>query len=857
MTHSSLPVNRSAVAADFLRRLFGSCPPELCIHIWQSQGKKSTWLPVEVLGQAESKLHKLCAQSAGNAYVGVALSPEDYGQGKRCPAKQTAGIAGLWVDIDLKGPAHKSKRLPETLDQALELASCKGLPPSEIVMSGHGINVWWLFDSPWIFGGDEDLARAADLSRRWQAAIRRHAQNQGWSLDSTHDLARVLRLPGTWNVKTEPAVEVLVHESIDARYSVGDFLALLADPEPTPSRNGKPFTVHARGASVIDRARGYIDRMPPAISGHRGHDATWAVAQVLVRGFALAIEQARPLLHEYNGRCEPPWSNRELEHKLWQAANASRLPNGYLLNGHKGDNHRGEERFSDPAGNGHPSSAPPPCPESWEPPVPLGQETHGPTFPVGTLTPFLRRWVEAISTETQTPVDLPGMLALVVSGAGLAKRVRVQVRQGWAEPTNLFGVVAMLPGERKTAAFDAALEPVMALEAELRESAHEEIAEKQSARRVKEAQLKKAEADAAKAKGVPFTQEEAKRLARELAKEKVPAEPQLVCSDVTPEKLAQMLGEQDGRMLVASDEGEIFEVAKGRYGKEPNLEVFLKGHSNSPLRSSRVGRGNTEVDRPYLSCALAVQPDVIRGLADCKVMGGRGFLARWLYSYPVSTVGSRVPGSPPVPGSIAHAYKVGMRALWTLEVIHGPDTLHMSREADGLMLEFEQWLEPQLKAGEPLSSLAGWANKLAGHAARIAGILHVADSMDSMLDARRPIGPEIVERAIRLAREYLLPHALVAFGMMHADAKTEDARRVLSWLRRRLNCETVNTVNGVSTVKRRDIHANVFGGRKSAEYVDLVCRLLTDHGYLRPLGDEKRRDSKTYEVNPHFEADDD
>jgi len=36
-------------------------------------------------------------------------------------------------------------------------------------------------------------------------------------------------------------------------------------------------------------------------------------------GFGLSIDDAWPYISEYNERCEPPWSLRELDHKLAEA----------------------------------------------------------------------------------------------------------------------------------------------------------------------------------------------------------------------------------------------------------------------------------------------------------------------------------------------------------------------------------------------------------------------------------------------------------------------------------------------------------------------------------------------------------
>ena len=52
---------------------------------------------------------------------------------------------------------------------------------------------------------------------------------------------------------------------------------------------------------------------------------------MLVKGFGLSIDEARPFLLEWNERCVPPWSTAELEHKLKSAeAAADDRPRGYL-----------------------------------------------------------------------------------------------------------------------------------------------------------------------------------------------------------------------------------------------------------------------------------------------------------------------------------------------------------------------------------------------------------------------------------------------------------------------------------------------------------------------------------------------
>lgn len=71
--------------------------------------------------------------------------------------------------------------------------------------------------------------------------------------------------------------------------------------------------------AVVERARKYVSKMPPAVSGERGHDRTFHVACVLVLGFGLTEQEAFWVIAEWNQSCRPPWSDHDLNRKLAQA----------------------------------------------------------------------------------------------------------------------------------------------------------------------------------------------------------------------------------------------------------------------------------------------------------------------------------------------------------------------------------------------------------------------------------------------------------------------------------------------------------------------------------------------------------
>jgi hypothetical protein len=82
----------------------------------------------------------------------------------------------------------------------------------------------------------------------------------------------------------------------------------------------------------LERARRYVAKCPPAVSGEGGHNATFRVAAVLQNGFALSEAETLALLREWNTGCVPPWTEAELIHKVRSTARVTHWhPRGYLL----------------------------------------------------------------------------------------------------------------------------------------------------------------------------------------------------------------------------------------------------------------------------------------------------------------------------------------------------------------------------------------------------------------------------------------------------------------------------------------------------------------------------------------------
>ena len=203
---------------SFLDLLWGNKPEHLFILIWTLQDKRSHWC--RDVHRAASVV-QACAGM--DVYVGVGLSPEDFGPHQRCAAEKIAGISALWADLDLLSDAHAKKALPSTLTDALTVIPAQ-MPPTITVATGNGGHAWWVLKEPLIFDTDEERARATAAVFRWQTMLRFNAANRGWAFDRLADLPRVMRVPGTSNFKDPNSPKpVVVHELSDRRYNLSDF----------------------------------------------------------------------------------------------------------------------------------------------------------------------------------------------------------------------------------------------------------------------------------------------------------------------------------------------------------------------------------------------------------------------------------------------------------------------------------------------------------------------------------------------------------------------------------------------------------------------------------------------------------
>lgn len=697
----------------------------------------------------------------------------------------------------------------------------------------------------------EDLA--VEIARIKAEPLRRAVARLGgatllcqleWSFDAALAFARAPEAADLRNVPDAHYERIARWCGLHARPPRGARVIAIRSPSNTSQPAAQPIVIDNR----LKRAAAYLQKIDGAVSGAGGHDQAWKAALCVVRGFELSESEAYALLSaDYNPRCDPPWSDQELRHKIADAHKNGRIEWGYLL--------RQERPGCQP--NSAPSSPPSPSgpPPEWEPPIEFGVFDL-PPFPTEVLPAALGDFVRALAVATQTPPDLAGMMVLAACAGCAAKSMSVEVKDGYREPLNLFTLCVLPSGHRKSAVLEQVTLPLREWESSAGEDAAPQIARMRQRFAISEKRLNAAVDRAAKAKSKEEREQldmEVEQLTEDHRKIVVPEAPRLLADDATPEALGSLLAKHGGRIAILSPEAGVFEQMAGKYQDSPSLGVYLKAHAGDEIRVDRKGREPERVAQPALTIGISPQPVILEKLAEKDLLRGTGLLARFLYALPTSMLGTRTGDPPPIPSSLRCEYTDAMRRLLLLRKLERPIVLKFSDAAYAAWREFYLWVEPQLAEGGPLERASDWGSKLSGAVARIAGILGILRilAINSLFqDLSIYIEIQDVSNAVALGR-YLVPHALAAFDALGADVKQASAKYLLKTIQRK----------GWKVFPRRDLQQATKGSGRfdDVDLLDQGLAVLVERGFIRVVGSPSmsergrgRPAGATYEVNPFF-----
>jgi hypothetical protein len=641
----------SRQAEELLAAIFGDAPCEqqqVCFALFRQQQP-----PVYLFGhEGEWDLSGVVADATkGDVYFSLAMLPNSCSRHRRGKAIDAKAIGCLWADIDFKDASEAAVR---------EFIDSLPLQPSAIVNSGNGLHLYWLLNDIWLLDDQDEHAAAAALLKRWVGALKTLAAPYGVTPDSVSDLARILRVPGTLNHKDPDDLKPVTLEELDTdrrytRQQFEDFVDEHCPQTAEPERNASPLEVSGSLSSVADigcgvayekrleRARAYAETLSPSIQGCKGSDAALWAARVFSTGFALNRHDAMQLMHEFNMRSEPPWSDRDLERKLDEVERIPfSKPPGWLVE----DNDEWESEFhltdeqlaavdfsgllAGLKGTDGASASGHDLPEEseWDEPqeIPSGLAPVKP-FDVELLPQILRPWVQDIARRMQSPIDFVASAAMVALSSVVGRRLGIfpKQRDNWCVVPNLWGLCIAKAGYLKSPTLNAALKPLHSLEDSERRAyddailAREDVLERLSF----EKEYAKTESNRLAKKG--HIDEAVAR------KRSVPAEPpepvrrRFITNDATAEKLIELLRDNPSGLLLTTDElsGVLANMSKA--GRETDRAIYLQAWAgDGRFTQDRIGRGTVECSAMCLSVIGGAQPSVIRELTKPAISGTAG-----------------------------------------------------------------------------------------------------------------------------------------------------------------------------------------------------------------------------------------
>jgi len=205
---------------EFMAELYKGAPSKQVTYLFTLPDRAT--YPYQI-GQMDQMLEKAMALNCSkDVYFGLHLMDEPPLQGARASASDISGISFIHGEYDIKGPAHKEENLPKTQEELLNFPHGLECPPSIIVHSGNGLHTYWLLQE-YTAVNDENREAIKRIVKGHELHTQKLGRAYGWKFDSVADLARVLRIPGTLNHKSDPPRQVEIIEANLARFSLAAF----------------------------------------------------------------------------------------------------------------------------------------------------------------------------------------------------------------------------------------------------------------------------------------------------------------------------------------------------------------------------------------------------------------------------------------------------------------------------------------------------------------------------------------------------------------------------------------------------------------------------------------------------------
>jgi hypothetical protein len=460
------------------------------------------------------------------------------------------------------------------------------------------------------------------------------------------------------------------------------------------------------------------------------------------------------------------------------------------------------------------------------PPMPPAER-----FPIEALGPVLARAAAAIARKVQVPEAIAAQSVLAVAALAAQAHADVVLPYGQTRPLSLFMVTVAASGDRKTSADNEALWPIRKYEKTLKEQHEAEHRRWSIAFAAWQAEKKKIEGN--RKIGIDARREALKELGPEPER---PLHPFLTAPEPTIEGLVKAWASAPAALGIFTAEGGMF---IGGHGMSPDNRLrTAAGYSEMwdghPIKRVRSLDGVSILYGRRLSMHLMVQHDAAAQFLADPLLRDQGLLSRVLVAAPESIAGTRFyRETAPEDDAAIRAY--GARILTILEtpppLTPGrrnelePRALPITREAAAAWREFYDHVEGQCGPGGELQPIQDFAAKAAEHAARIAGVLAIVDSIH-----QPEIGMDAMTSALALA-DWYVAEAVRLQRAARTDPRLIRAQQLLEWMRERHS----------DVIDFRDVVRLGPSALRTKTAADEAFAVLAAHGWIEEVSARPRR----------------
>jgi len=480
------------------------------------------------------------------------------------------------------------------------------------------------------------------------------------------------------------------------------------------------------------------------------------------------------------------------------------------------------------------------CAKRQRAPIPLiPNKTPAPEFPIDALGSGLGGAARAITEVAQCPLAIAGQ-SVLAAAALVGQGFYNVVIDGRSSPLSLFLLTIADSGDRKSAADNIAIQPVLDWQKEARREYDAAHAQYKAERAAYDSELSRIKGDRKKS-----FKEKADAILALGEEPRPPTSPRLLCSEPTLEGLQKSyLSGQPAQGLFSDEGGQFF----GGHAMSPDsvqrsvagLSKFWDG--NRPIdRTRAASEESLLLYNRRLSIHLMVQPIIASSVLSDPLLAQQGILARFLVAATDSLAGTRFYNrqSPASRPEILE-YQARLKAL--LDTPRETDDdgglvladMPLSDEAHSLWVASYNALEKGLGTGGELRHIKATVSKLPENIARMAGVM-------AFYDGQSEITAEHMRNAITLG-SYYLRCALKLADAAEQDVDLKRASELLEWIKAR---GSVISISEISKAGPRGC------GARSVKTARRLMVLLEEYGHVITVGRNQRSQPDVWEVIEH------